>query len=135
MDGLLVGISLIAGKRSEHATSFLIQLKHAFLTLATRSAVSPPCPLLPPHGNFPHPLTSFSPGMAQYPAHISSSAGLFMAVALCVEMGFLGLTFAVRASENLPRPAEIQPLQAACTGQPKYKAIPGVVAGADPLLL
>mmetsp|Transcript_23575 Transcript_23575/g.52967 ORF Transcript_23575/g.52967 Transcript_23575/m.52967 type:complete len:347 (-) Transcript_23575:428-1468(-) len=44
------------------------------------------------------------------------SAGLFMAVALCVEMGFLGLTFA-----------------AACTGQPKYKAIPGVVAG--PLFL
>ncbi|EKX34988.1 hypothetical protein GUITHDRAFT_118828 [Guillardia theta CCMP2712] len=44
------------------------------------------------------------------------SAGLFMAVALCVEMGFLGLTFA-----------------AACTGQPKYRAVPAVVAG--PLFL
>jgi len=40
------------------------------------------------------------------------SAGLFMAAAMAVEMGFLGLTFA-----------------AACTTQPRHKAVPAVVTG------
>jgi len=40
------------------------------------------------------------------------SAGMYMAVALTVEMGFLGLTFA-----------------AACAGQPRIKAVAAVVAG------
>jgi len=41
-----------------------------------------------------------------------NSAGVFMAAAMAVEMGFLGLTFA-----------------AACTTQPFYLAVPAVVAG------
>jgi len=46
------------------------------------------------------------------------SAGMYMAVAMAVEMGFLGLTFA-----------------AACSGQPKRKAVIAVVAGPVCLML
>lgn len=46
------------------------------------------------------------------------SAGMFMAAAMAVEMGFLGLTFA-----------------AACTSQPRHRAVPAVVLGPIMLML